>query len=197
MSKSGSNRMSDIAARNPTGALVGLLVSAVVLAGVAAPYVLRFRSIGVQDLTALLTPAFMAALFIERVIEVFVSIARGADRRRLKLASESVDGTAAAREELAAFRSKTQSVALIFGVTLGLVLAVLGLRVVEPLVDGGALAAVHAWQQRAFRMFDVVVTGGLIGGGADGIHKLVSVFTTKFDQLADANREKQERTGAR
>ncbi len=197
MSKAGSNRIGDIAARNPKGALVGLLVSAVVLAGVAAPDVIRFRAIGIQDLAALFTPALTAALFIERVIEVFVSIARGGDRRRLELASESVDRTTAAREELAAFRSETQSVALVFGVALGLVLAVLGLRVVEPLVDGGVLAAVHAWQQRAFRMFDVVVTGGLIGGGADGIHKLVSVFTTKFDQLADANRGTQGRTGAR
>jgi hypothetical protein len=83
MAKADLNRIGDIAARSPTGALVGLLVSAVVLAGVAAPAVIRFRAIGVEEFAQLFAPALTAALFIERVVEVFVSIARGGDRRRL------------------------------------------------------------------------------------------------------------------
>ena len=87
MTESGLRRLGERAARNPTGALVGLLVSAVVLAGVAAPDVIRFRAIGIDDLAALFTPALTAALFIERVIEVFVSIARGGDRGDMDSAS--------------------------------------------------------------------------------------------------------------
>ncbi len=208
------SRIGDIAARNPTGALVGLLVSSTAVAGLAAPSLIRFRTISVVEFTELLVPAFMAALFIERVIEVLVSIARGEDRRQLCAASEAAerranernaskakgDAATAARlagMKLAAFQSETQNVALVFGVALGVVLSVLGVRVLEQLVQVDVLAGAPAWQQSGFRMFDVVVTGGLIGGGADGMHKLVSVFTTKFDQLSDVNRRaRQKKRGA-
>ncbi len=77
------------------------------------------------------------------------------------------------------------------GVALGLALAVLGVRVLEPLVEADVLLLAQPWQAKGFRLYDVLLTGGLIGGGADGIHKLVSVFTTKFDQLSEANRRAQ------
>ncbi len=80
---------------------------------------------------------------------------------------------------------------LLGGVALGLALAVLGVRVLEHLVESDVLRMAVPWQAKGFRSFDVLLTGGLIGGGADGIHKLVSVFTTKFDQLSEANRRAQ------
>ncbi len=200
-------RIGDLAARNPAESLVALLVSAMVVAGFAVPTVIRFRTLSVQEVTELVAPAFMAALFIERVIEVFVSIARGEAARQLRVASESAERRAerpkasdedryastVARKRLASFRSETQNVTLVFGVALGLVLSVLGIRVLEQLVPADMVASAAAWQRSGFRMFDVVVTGGLIGGGADGIHKLASVFTTKFDQLANANRMAERR----
>ncbi len=75
--KPGLRRIGDVAARHPTWALVGLLVLAGTVAGVGAPSVIRFRAVGVQEFAQLFVPAIAAALFIEHVIEVLVSIARG------------------------------------------------------------------------------------------------------------------------
>ncbi len=205
--KPGLRRIGDLAAHHPTWALVGLLVLAGTVAGVGAPSVIRFRAVGVQEFAQLFVPAIAAALFIERVIEVLVSIARGDDARRLRVASEAAerragrreasredrDAATMAREKRAAFQSETKYVTLVGGVALGLVLSVLGVRVLEHLVEVDVLPLAQPWQANGFRLFDVLLTGGLIGGGADGIHKLVSVFTTKFDQLSEANRRAQLR----
>ncbi len=40
------------------------------------------------------------------------------------------------------------------------------------------------FQERAFMAMDVLLTGMLLGGGADGLHKLVSIFTNFMDSTA-------------
>lgn len=54
----------------------------------------------------------------------------------------------------------------------------------ELFVDPPAFAALPQVQQRLFRAGDVLLSGAVIGGGADALHKLVSVFTNFMDSSA-------------
>jgi hypothetical protein len=62
---------------------------------------------------------------------------------------------------------------------------VLGLRVAVRILPCGRypdqIEALTGWQRPLFTSVDVVVTGAVIGGGADGLHKIVKVFTTFFE----------------
>ena len=58
---------------------IGTVVVCVVIAFLAAPVtgIVRFTSFSASGFTQLLAPLFLAALFIERVLEVFLSGWRG------------------------------------------------------------------------------------------------------------------------
>ena len=55
--------------------------------------------------------------------------------------------------------------------------------------------SVHA--EMMFRTADVLLTGAVLGGGSDGLHQLVSVFTNYMQSAAAwAKRRKPEAEGA-
>lgn len=76
---------------------------------------------------------------------------------------------------------ETRQTALICAVFLGIIVATVGPRVLtemtEPMDD---LDGIRRW---VFITIDIFITGGLIGGGSDGIHKIISVATEKLDQI--------------
>ena len=53
------------------------------------------------------------------------------------------------------------------------------MRALEIFVDPSTVWS--AGQQSWFRIVDVLITGALVGGGADGLHKIVSIFTDFAD----------------
>jgi hypothetical protein len=58
-----------------------------------------------------------------------------------------------------------------------------GLRALETLID----PAQNAWsttQSAAFHLVDVVLTGGVIAGGSEGIHRIVTVFDNFMNATA-------------
>ena len=57
-------------------------------------------------------------------------------------------------------------------------------------VDPAALKGLPAAHARLFATFDVIVTGTLLGGGADGLHKLVTLFTTWMDTAKESAERK-------
>jgi hypothetical protein len=65
------------------------------------------------------------------------------------------------------------------------VVAALGVRVLQLFVDPAVFDALSGLQRRLFCTVDVLLTGALLGGGADGLHKLVRVFTTFMDSTAE------------
>ena len=119
----------------------------------------------------------------------------GADHQ-IELAIESLTesggSTSELRHELTAHRDGTRCVALLASMVTGVLLASLGLRSLELLVDADMLAALPAWQQTGFSAFDVVVTGALIAGGADGIHKVVATFTGFLDESSRRVRARRD-----
>jgi hypothetical protein len=128
------------------------------------------------------------ALFVERALEVYVSVWRERDRRRLdrahrdELEADPPDPgrVAAAARALGDHRAETQRLALLGGLFLGVLIALAGVRVLAEIVTG-VPADTPALQRVLLGGIDVLVTGGLIGGGAEALHKLMMVVTSGLD----------------
>ena len=155
------------------------------------------KDCGRADVIQLLTILFVVALLAERALEVFVGTWRsaGANQHELNvtMAQEKVTrlqagsrpdarGLSGARTALEdakraerQYRCATRMRALWIGLMLGLLVAGVGLRALQTLID----PALNAWsttQSAAFHLVDVVLTGGVIAGGSEGIHRIVTVF---------------------
>lgn len=152
----------------------------------ADPGLLRFAPMTTAQLTNILLPLMLISLFLERAVEVLVSAWRQGGRDRLELALETLmdseEDTTELRHQLSAYRGGTRCAALLTSMVAGVLLSALGLRSLELLVDADMLAAFPAWQQTGLAAIDVVITGALLAGGADGIHKIISTFTTFLDE---------------
>ncbi|AFY35055.1 hypothetical protein Cal7507_4694 [Calothrix sp. PCC 7507] len=72
------------------------------------------------------------------------------------------------------YKSDTRIIALWTSLSLGLLLSTIGIRSIEPLVVVDDV--VNPIQIIIFRCLDALLTGGLIAGGSEGIHKLIQVF---------------------
>ena len=146
-------------------------------AGTAAA---TFSDGGLQNIAVVLSPLVLIALFIERAVEVVISSWRDHDadvlEQKLKAATDGGDAVSIQHAQLNLNRYKldTRRLSFIVSLMLALVAGLVGVRAISPLVDAGA-------QGLWFRRFDIVITGLLLAGGADGIHKIVTTFTTFLD----------------
>jgi len=180
-----------------------LFPAALVAASAAAAWLagnftkLDFKPFEASAIVGNLTGLFLISLFLERALEVFVSSWRDADSRALEhdirhavAAAKAADAAAAAEAERAVrekrhalhlYKTKTARVAFTCGLVAGAVIALAGARALGPLLvklpDPGTPQALMV------TVVDVVITAGLIGGGSDGIHKLVSVITDYLDAI--------------
>lgn len=87
------------------------------------------------------------------------------DQRKLRNAQAHLDD----------YKDETARIAFVIGTLFGLVIALAGLRVVTPLVDF-ELANWGWFQLFLFHSLDVLLTAGLLAGGASGIHQIIMVF---------------------
>lgn len=154
------------------------VVGALVLVALGSPGLVRFWRFTPAEFVQLVTPPVLMALLIERALEVFLTSWRGAEAARLAL--RAADGPS----DLAGYKARTQRIAFLAGTTLGVIVAALGVRVLELLMDPVRFAALPATQPTLFHVADVLLTGAILGGGADGLHKLVSVFTNFMEATA-------------
>jgi hypothetical protein len=176
-----------------------------------APAPVVFKEFGVTDVAQLITILFVVALLAERALEIFVGTWRGAAATQheitLRALAQEVarleqlppaerGGLAEARAALEKarrqeqqYRCATRQVALWAGLALGLLVSGVGLRALETLIDP-ALNGWSATQGAAFRLVDVVLTGGVIAGGSEGIHRIATVFDNFMN--ATARRAKGE-----
>jgi uncharacterized membrane protein YqjE len=144
-----------------------------------------FKTLDGGDVVDLLTPLFVIALFLERAQEVFVSAWREPQRKEAEAhiaALEAVQDAAGARAagvQLAEYKAQTQRVAFLFRFLVAMAISTVGVRSLEHLVAMPPLDG--SVQRTAFTVIDIVLTAAIIGGGSDGIHKLVSVITDFLD----------------
>ncbi len=83
---------------------------------------------------------------------------------------------AKAEGELAKRAAETTRIAFLAGGSVGVLVALCGVRLMETMLATGVTPGAM------FKTMDILLTGALLGGGADGIHKVVEVVT-KFLEL--------------
>ncbi len=189
--------------------LLGLALITVARAQVGTVLGVKFAADGFTNIGQVLAPLLLMALFIERATEVVITSWRDPESQRLQheldLASEAT--RIEAQQALDFYRLETQRLAFLIAAALAIVAAVVGLRIIQPLLDPGAVqrladpvnaarvagqpapdgGAVLAAQTQWFWLssLDVLLTGLLIAGGADGIHQVVTTFTAFLDSTRD------------
>ena len=184
------------------GILAVLLVGALVLATKVGDLSLN-KSLAVGDVTKLLTTFFVLALFVERTLEVFITAWRGEETvkgeddlqtAKQALAQNPADSALQApvktkTDWLIQYKAETKAIALRCGLVLGILIAAVGVRsfgtfVGRP-VEPTSMKFWFYMQIGTFNVLDVLVSGGIIGGGSDAIHKMMNVITEFFDATAN------------
>jgi uncharacterized membrane protein YbhN (UPF0104 family) len=79
-------------------------------------------------------------------------------------------------QEKLAYRSKTRIIAIWSGLILGVIVSAIGFRVLATLVDPESFKQMIKNQKYFFNLFDILLTGGLLAGGSDGIHKILDLY---------------------
>ncbi len=150
-------------------------------------------AVALQVLTGLL----LVALFAERANEVIFSntrkmqreamqqeidwlrsVAEGTEESSTRMAE--IDKIAKLEDKLRTFRSHTKAMTLGLSLVVATVISLAGVRALSPLLDVqfDSLANI---QSMTLQFADIIVTAALIGGGASGIHKIIS----KIGELVD------------
>lgn len=151
---------------------------------------LAFKPFRAEEIVGNLTSLFLISLFLERALEVFVSWWRDVERVKLEqeIARLETDASADAqrravelKQQLQLYKSQTARRTFMCGLAAGAVIALAGARALSPLLAD--LPAAGSPQALMVVIADVVITAGLIGGGSDGIHKLVSVITDYLEKV--------------
>lgn len=178
------------------------LVTLVVLAVVAWRCARGFEPYAFNELTAtsllgVLLPLFVIAVFLERALEVFIGTWRGIEQSQLEQTvrkarsrrKELREGGAAAELELAEsalatavyeqarFKAATARYAFLAGLAGGIVISAVGVRCLYPLVHWDTEFV--GGQRLVFNLVDIFLTGGLIGGGSEGLHQMISLLLDK------------------
>jgi len=170
-------------------AIVGA-IAAVVLLYWLNPAVIQFKKYSAADFTQQLTPLVLIALFIERSLEVFITVWRGGKAAELQRdaqeatalpdGDQKVNRVHATNDALTKYKFATQQIALPSALALGILISALGVRGLGNLVDLDKLTD-HPTQEYLFNVADVLLTGALMGGGSDFMHKVITTFTDLMD----------------
>lgn len=121
-----------------------------------------------------------AALELERSSraprDTLLAAMEGTLTEALKKQDAAVEGSKSSLREV---RNRISRNALIVAAMLGVLVAVAGIRALSPFLPGppGSPGSVQeGLQDSLFAAVDVLVTGALLAGGADGLHKIVERF---------------------
>ncbi len=178
------------------------------------PTAMVFKPFETATIIQVLAFLLMISLFLERSMEVFITAWRGPDLaeldRQAKLKKEQLDQLRASQEpadssdlskaqdeldkvekKRITFKSNTQRIALRTGLLAGLFISAVGVRALHTFIDTAALDSLPAMQILAFNIVDICLTGGVIAGGSEGIHKLTQVFTNFMESSSQRIRDKE------
>jgi hypothetical protein len=89
------------------------------------------------------------------------------------------------------YKSQTRKIALWTALSVGLLISGVGVRSLNTLLEPVPQDFVNSNAQGLlFRCVDVLLTGGLIAGGSDGIHKITQLATTFFEETRNGIRDR-------
>lgn len=163
-----------------------LILITLLIAAVLQPQGIQF---GVFDIAAafkILTILFVIALFQERALDVFLTIIRAPESEEMKRNLEKLKSEPKSPKrdkaieeldkKLSDYKIATRNMAMKIGYFTGFIIAMIGIRSLEPMIDLDQFGNISSMQQSAFRVVDVFITGGLLAGGSDGIHKITEIL---------------------
>ena len=159
-----------------------------------APESLKFKEFDSSKLAPLLGSLLFMALLAERTSEVFLTNWRGPvaaqKDREIEAKSQEISDLESAKprkqdaivktqeklKELTnsreVYRMQTRSTVLWLGLLIGLLVSVVGVRLLHELVTSDLKGA----QALYFTTVDILLTGCLIAGGSDGPHKIAEQY---------------------
>ena len=156
-----------------------------------------FWQFTVTDVVELLMMLFLVALFVERAVEVIMGAWRGSEKQELQAEvniqrRRSTEGLAKEEAERAyeVYRAEFRVLSLLVALFIGLVVSALGFRILQALVDPVAFRSLAGWQRALFSCADTFVTGAMIGGGSEGIHRVLDAFLSQFDRWRQYTKDK-------
>ena len=190
---------------------------AVILVIVVLVVVYNFDAIPFKDeflsnIGNLLALLFFASLLLERALDVLLTITRAphseqldeviADFRYLlqqkdippEEKQKTLESLRTKRDEKRDWRNGTRNISMWLGLILGVVIAAVGIRTLGSIIDMSAIP--NKAQHDAFAVVDVLLTGGLLAGGSDGIHKIAELYRNFFESRSaqERNRTLEQKT---
>jgi hypothetical protein len=180
----------DFSVTSIKGIAVLLPISGVILALWLKPVNVNFREFPKENVIGLLSGLVVISLFVERAVEVFLTPLRGTTCQKMtkdvkckkaRLDKENPDSVSQLKEaeyELLDFKGRTRSISFLISLALGMTVSASGVRGLASLLDARGCSAV-------FNGLDVLLTGALVAGGADGLHKIATVFTSFMEKSAE------------
>jgi hypothetical protein len=187
------------------GIKIFYIILLVIILAIAVSLSFKFvefrKDIG-SSIGTILGSLLIVALLLERALDVFLTTwrAEGSEKldseindikekiARLKQAGKTDSDPDVKTEqgylrqknqEKLAYRSKTRVIAMWSGLILGVIISAIGFRVLATLVAPDVAEKLKDYteaQSYFFNLFDILLTGGLIAGGSDGIHKVMDLY---------------------
>jgi hypothetical protein len=180
----------------PTLFLIAVIIAlGLIVCKNVVPATLSFKPIDMPTIAGLLAWLFTVALFVERSVEVIILVVRDEEADALEAAvgveqskidaAQKIDaaipsvsaGLIQANAALTRYRASTKELALCVAFVIGILVSLAGVRALGSLVsatEGHTL----------FIAVDILVTGSVLAGGSDGVHKMANVFSNFMDALA-------------
>lgn len=154
------------------------------------PTALEFAANPLETIGDTVAPLLLIAVFIERVTEVVITAWREEDakllekklsvtRKRVAAGEADVSEKIALQRDLIRYRSYSQRFAFLVSFLIALILSMLGVRALDQLILEASFGSEESkgW----FVAMDSFITATLLAGGAEGVHKIVSVFTNLME----------------
>jgi hypothetical protein len=145
---------------------------------------LAFNTGAFANVAQVFAPLLLVATFVERAVEVILTPMRGARADMLQAELDQATKDPARQADAARlgsdmlnYKLHTRQQAFLLSSALGIFAALCGVRGMSALLQDPK--AVSPW----FRLLDVFMTGVVIGGGADGIHKIVNAILSYVDLM--------------
>jgi hypothetical protein len=125
----------------------------------------------------------------EEIKKIFVALYSGAvaDRNNAKIIlQEKINMIVNNKDKIVNnYKSTTRSYTLWSALLLGILISLIGIRGIGTFT---ILGSGEGWGNNWFKIVDIFLTGAVIAGGSDFIHKILQVVTTFMEAIATSNK---------
>jgi len=195
----------------PVLRIVAAVVALAIL--IVVPIFWTFQSVGFKpfqtgDYASVFSQLLIIAVFMERALEFFINLWREPGKAELAHRLEDHEQQYAVLEDKSSeeakklqndiaelkysqqlYGSQTFRISLWSSFLFGLVVSTVGVRALQSVV--GDVSGLAQPQQAIFHFIDVLLTGCLISGGSEGIHKIAGLYN-KFMETSTNKVKKEE-----